>query len=434
MLPVRGMIPLFLALCLLSCGPGKKQPGEGVTLILYHWMEKDRSLWEEGIIKPFEEAHPGIHVVLQTSPYALYVSKSLTSIASGSRLADLMFAEDWFGQELIRTKYARDLMPYVRRDISLKDYYSEALTEWRGSSGKDASGGQEVLYGFPACLGLTVLFYNKDMFDRAGIPYPDTTWTYDDLVRVGKALTVDRDGDGIPDQWGLTFDVHYTGLETLIYSQGGRMLTPDGKHAVLEEPATLRSLEFVRDIFLTHRIASNTTSFVSSFESFVGERSAMILIGSLGSINLENSRIRWDLTFPPKGSTGERRSRRFSMAFMIPENSPHPEEAWQLLLWILTKSPVEHLNRQYEGMMPTYRPFAASPLWLNASPVHSRNLLVELEQGQSFPLFTPGWQEWRDNNLTPELMLMTQGKKSAAECARDADRRINAVLDRMNVH
>ena len=122
------------------------------------------------------------------------------------------------------------------------------------------------------------------------------------------------------------------------------------------------------------------------------------------------------------------------MAFMIPGNSPHPDEAWQLLLWILTKSPVGHLNRQYEGMMPTYRPFAASPLWLNAAPVHSRNLLVALEEGQSFPLFTPGWQEWRDNNLTPELMLMTQGKKSVAECARDADRRINAVLDRLNAH
>jgi multiple sugar transport system substrate-binding protein len=434
MLPLRRTIPLFLALCLLSCGTGKKQPGEGVTLVLYHWMEKDRSLWEDGIIKPFEESHPGIHVVLQTSPYALYVSKSLTSIASGSTLADLMFAEDWFGQELIRTKYAKDLMPYVRRDISLNDYYSEAFTEWRGSPGGNEKSGDDHLYGFPACLGLTVLFYNKDMFDRAGIPYPDTTWTYDDLIRVAKTLTVDTDGDGIPDQWGLSFDVHYTGLETVIYSQGGRMLTPDGKHAVLEEPATLRSLEFVRDIFLTYRIASNTTSFVSSFESFVGRRAAMILIGSLGSINLENSPIRWDLTFPPKGPGGERRSRRYSMAFMIPANSPHPEEAWQLLLWILTKSPVEHLNRQYEGMMPTYRPFAASPLWLNAAPLHSRNLLVALEQGQSFPLFTPGWQEWRDNNLTPELMLMTQGKKSAAECARDADRRINAVLDRLNAH
>ena len=122
------------------------------------------------------------------------------------------------------------------------------------------------------------------------------------------------------------------------------------------------------------------------------------------------------------------------MAFMIPQNSPHPDEAWQLLLWILTKSPVEHLNRQYLGMMPTYRAFTASPLWLNASPVHNRNLLVVLEQGESFPLFTPAWQEWRDNNLTPELMLMTRGAKSPAECARDGDRRINAVLDRVNAH
>jgi multiple sugar transport system substrate-binding protein len=429
MRPLRWMIPVSLAVCLLSCSPGKQQSGGGVTLVLYHWMEKDRSLWEEGIIKPFEESHPGIHVVLQTSPYALYVSKSLTSIASGSRLADLMFAEDWFGQELIRTKYAMNLMPYVRRDISLSDFYSEALTEWRGSPG-----GDEELYGFPACLGLTVLFYNKDMFDRAGVPYPDTSWTYDDLIRVGRKLTVDGDGDGVPDQWGLSFDVHYTGLETVIYSRGGRMLTPDGRRAVLEEPATLKSLEFIRDIFLKDRIAPNTTSFVNAWDSFVGQRAAMILIGSLGAASLEGSSIRWDLTFPPKGPGGVRRSRRFSMAFMIPRNSPHPDEAWQLLLWILTKSPVEHLNRQYLGMMPTYRPFTGSPLWLDAPPVHSRNLLVDLEKGQSFPLFTPAWQEWRDNNLTPELMQMMQGKKTPAECARDGDRRINAVLDRVYAH
>jgi multiple sugar transport system substrate-binding protein len=273
MIPLRRTIPVVLALCLLSCGP-RKEPGGGVTLVLYHWMEKDRSLWEDGIIRPFEESHPGIHVVLQTSPYALYVSKSLTSIASGSTLADLMFAEDWFGQELIRTKYARNLMPYVRRDITLNDYYGEALTEWRGSPGE-----ADALYGFPACLGLTVLFYNKDMFDRAGTPYPDTSWTYDDLIRVGRKLTVDTDGDGTPDQWGLSFDVQYTGLETVIYSQGGRMLTPDGRRAVLEEPATLKSLEFIQDIFLRDRIASNTTSFVNAWDSFVGQRAAMVLIG-----------------------------------------------------------------------------------------------------------------------------------------------------------
>ena len=302
-------------------------------------MEKDRQLWEEEIIKPFEESHPGIHVILQTSPYALYVTKSLTSIASGNRLADLMFAEDWFGQELIHKNYALNLMPYVNRDLVVDDFNSETFTEWRGVAQRE-----DELFGFPACLGLTVLFYNKDLFDRAGVPYPDTSWTYDDLRRVGARLTVDANGDGIPEQWGLSFDVHYTGFETVLYSFGGRTLTDDSRRAELSEPATLRGFHFIRDLFLDRRIASNTTSFVNPWDSFVGQRAAMILIGSHGSMNLEGSPIRWDLTFPPKGPDGRRMSRRFTMAFMIPRNSPHPDEAWELLHWILTKSPVEQLQ------------------------------------------------------------------------------------------
>jgi multiple sugar transport system substrate-binding protein len=419
-------IAALLAFGFLSCGGGKKQPEGGITLTLYHWMEKDRALWEEEIIKPFEAAHPGIHVVLQTSPYALYVTKSLTSIASGSQFADLMFAEDWFGQELIRKQYALNLMPYVRRDITLDDFSTETFTEWRGVAQRESE-----LYGFPACLGLTVLFYNKDLFDRAGRPYPDTSWTYDDLIRVGKQLTVDANGDGIPDQWGLSFDVHYTGLETVLYSLGGRTLTDDSRRATLTESATIRALQFIQDIFVTHRIASNTTSYVNPWDSFVGQRAAMILIGSHGAINLEGTNIHWDLTFPPKGPEGRRLSRRFTMAFMIPGNSPHPDEAWELLHWILTKSPADRLNTQYLGMMPTYKPFAQSPAWVNAVPAHNRHLLVELEAGHSFPLFTPAWQEWRDNNLTPEMMLMIQGKKSVEQCASDAERRINAVLARV---
>ncbi|MBP1655286.1 MAG: extracellular solute-binding protein family 1, partial [Bacteroidetes bacterium] len=247
-------LPLLLALALLSCGGGTSD--SRVTLTLYHWMEKDRSLWEEKIIAPFEEAHPGVRVVLQTSPYQLYVSKSLTSIASGGALADVMLAEDWFGQELIRKNYARNLMPYVQRDLEADAHSPETWTEWRGE-------GQRVdeLFGFPAALGLTVLFYNKELFDRAGLPYPDTTWTTDDLIKAGKRLTLDRDGDGVPEQWGLAFDVHYTGIETIIYTLGGRILTDDSRRAALSEPATLDALRFIRDIFLKHRIASSTSSF-----------------------------------------------------------------------------------------------------------------------------------------------------------------------------
>jgi len=215
-----------------------------------------------------------------------------------------------------------------------------------------------------------------------------------------------------------------------VYSFGGRTLNDSLTRAVLTESPTLRAFQFVRDVFLKYKVASNATSLINPWESFVGQRAAMNLIGSHGSMTLEGSAVHWDITLPPKGPGGLRWSRRYSMAFLIPRTSLHPDEAWQLLQWILTKSPVESLGQQYLGMMPTYRPFTESPAWLHARPEHHRYLLVELLQGHSFPLFTPGWQEWRDNNLTPEMIVMIQGKKSVDDFARDAERRINAVLSR----
>ena len=66
-----------------------------------------------------------------------------------------------------------------------------------------------------------------------------------------------------------------------------------------------------------------------------------------------------------------------------------------------------------------------------AAPTHNRHLLVKLEERHAFPLFTPAWQEWRDNNLTPEMLLMIQGQKPLEQCLADAERRINTVLSRV---
>ncbi len=111
-------------------------------------MEKDRTLWEEEIIKPFEAAHPGIHVVLQTSPYPMYVTKSLTSIASGSLLADVMFAEDWFGQELIQKNYGLNLDPFVKRDIDPRRFPYRDLHRMAGVAQRE-----DELFGFPRIIG-----------------------------------------------------------------------------------------------------------------------------------------------------------------------------------------------------------------------------------------------------------------------------------------
>ncbi|HEX9006165.1 MAG TPA: sugar ABC transporter substrate-binding protein, partial [Bacteroidota bacterium] len=394
MKPIRLFFYLFAAFLLASCGGDKAGDGR-TTIRLFHWMERDRDLWQEKIIAPFEQAHPGIHVVLETAPYGLYVSRCMTSIASGEKVADLMFAEDWFGQELIQRGYARNLMPLAEKNLNLNDFFEDAFREWRGVAQRPGE-----LFGFPAAVGMTVLFYNKDLFDRARLAYPDTNWTYDDLTRAAQALTIPAPGGGSPEQWGLHFDVHYTGLETVIYSMGGRVLSDDLAHADLSGPATTQAFAYVRDLFLKYRVARAVTSAMAPWEPFISRKAAMNLIGSHGIMSLTGTGIRWDLTMPPKGKDGRRWSRRFSMAYLIPRNSEHPEEAWSLLAWILTRSPVETIDRQYLGMMPTYRPTVSSPAWLDAEPRYNRRVIVELAEHHSLPLYTPGWQEWRDNGLT----------------------------------
>ena len=422
----RFLIVVLVGIVLLSgCGGKEKKQGDVVTIRLVHPLETSRALWEEAVIKPFEKEFPKIDVVLETVPYSLYVAKTMTSIASGSKVGDVLFAEDWFGQELIKKGYAANLMPFVKRDLNLDQFYSDLFEEWRGLSQNP-----DDLFAFPSALGLTVLFYNKDLFDKAGIPYPDSTWSYDDLVRVAKKLTVDKDRDGIIDQYGLIFDPHYTGLETIIHSLGGRTLTKDYSRAALQDPSTIRALQFVQDIFVKEKIAPPASSFINPAEPFLLQRGAMTLIGSSWAINLKDASFRWDMAVPPMGPNDVRLSRRYSYAFLIPKNTEHSDEAWQLLHWILTRIPPDKFDQLYNYMMPTNRNLTSTREWLNSEPKYDRQVLVQLQNGESFPLFTPGWQEWRDNIFTPEMLTMIQGKESVEEFARRVEPKINAVLAR----
>jgi ABC-type glycerol-3-phosphate transport system substrate-binding protein len=419
------LIGLLVPLLIGGCTGGGEKQSDVVTIKLVHPIENARTEWEEAIIKPFEQAHPKIHVVLETVPYSLYVAKTMTSIASGTKVGDLLFAEDWFGQELMKKKYAIDLMPFVKSDLNLKNFYSGSFEEWRGLA-EDP----DDLFAFPAAIGLTVLFYNKDLFDEAGLSYPDSTWTYDTLVRVAQQLTIDKDHDGAPDQYGLLFDPHYTGLETVIYSLGGRTLTADYSRAALTNPRTMSALQFVQDLFLKYKIAPPVSSFINPAEPFLLQRGAMMLLGSSWALNLKDAPFHWDIAVPPKGSDGGRLSRRYSYAFLIPGNSEHPREAWQLLKWVLTKAPAGQFDQLYNQMMPTNRELTSSQQWLDAEPRYNREVLVRLQNNESFPLFTPGWQEWRDNIFTPEMVKMIQGRENVQQFVRRIEPKVNEIIAR----
>src|SRR5258708_37988398 len=88
--------------------------------------------------------------------------------------------------------------------------------------------------------------YNKNLSDRAGLPYPTDDWTWDDFSRIARLLTRDTDGDGQIDQWGTYYDRRVFLWLPWIWSGGGDVLCPDGKSAsgCLDSPTSIAALRW----------------------------------------------------------------------------------------------------------------------------------------------------------------------------------------------
>ncbi len=107
------------------------------------------------------------------------------------------------------------LGPYLgaaARSIKRGDFYEEAMTpyDWKGT-----------LTCLPQNLSSLVVYYNKNLFDAAGLQPPSDDWTWDDFVATAKALTKDTDGDGASDQFGIGTEASIFRLAPMIWQNGG---------------------------------------------------------------------------------------------------------------------------------------------------------------------------------------------------------------------
>src|SRR5205823_3785298 len=102
--------------------------------------------------------------------------------------------------------------------------------------------GRGALFALPKDIGPFAMYYNRELFARAGLPSPpaEQPWTWPEAVAVWRRLTLARRADGRIDQWG-TFGFP---LEAAVWSNGGDFLSPDGRQFTM--PDDPRALEAVR--------------------------------------------------------------------------------------------------------------------------------------------------------------------------------------------
>jgi multiple sugar transport system substrate-binding protein len=415
----------FLAAGCGGEGDGNNARSDGRKVIrISHFWGTVQDVWDSAIVE-FEKTHPDIKVEQQVLSFNVHVQKMLTATAAGADIGDLLLLEDWFAQEILNRDFFIDLQPMVKRDLGQDAYFPISLETYYDST--------KALRAFPIALGSYPLFYNKDLFDKAGIAYPDSTWTYDTLLAVAQKLTKDTDGDGKPDQWGFLLD-NSGGFDGVIYSLGGAVLTDDLKRSAFAEPRTIQALHYWVDLVQKYKVAPQNASVMGgsssggSLRPFETGRFGMAMLGSMLT-PFAAAKFPWNITLPPKGPAG-RKALRFAEAFGIPNSSKNPEAAWEFLRWIVEDMPAKYADRMFFGLVPNSQRLASSPEYLNGTPKVDRTVLMEMIEQYSFSYWRSGWQEFRDNGFLPELDRMVSGDVTVEEGAAEADRKINAVLMR----
>jgi multiple sugar transport system substrate-binding protein len=298
----------------------RPRAGGGRQRVELVWSVKSgpdiRPVYERAIAR-FEKKYPHISVKLLEIPGTVYYQKVLVMIASRNA-PDVMWMGQSFGEYAEKGAFL-DVTDRVRRDVNTNEFHQQALSWYR-------SGGR--CYGIPHAVDMNFMAYNRDLFDKAGVPCPTDDWTLEQFLDMARKLTVDRDGDGRPEQFGF-----HGRLPPELF--GGRALAADGSRALCNSPEMVSWLNFqidCRDRWkVSPSVAEVQGSFLDSFAMFSQGRVAMMVAytGSVPFLRRRCANVDWDIVCHP-GLGGRQAHWASSIGMLAAADTRHPDEAWLL--------------------------------------------------------------------------------------------------------
>jgi multiple sugar transport system substrate-binding protein len=330
---VGGVLFLFVLFDLTGCSQPVPPP-EPVTITFgyvgFDNRTSERQYYQD-LADQFHQEYPNITVEVGFS--------SLYSAFYGDELGkDMMLIPDFIFSALIDEELIIPLDGFIQQDpdFPYDDYY-EGMLDIYTLEGQS--------WAIPASVDPYVFYYNKDLFDQAGVPYPGLDWTWDDFLSA--ALDLRDPGAGIFG-YGPTIifgpDSDYLESIVFIYQHGGEILD-DFKEPttfVFDDPAAIEALNWYSNLFNLHDVAPTEEQELESFGDYqsqniyqgIGLERIAIWSGLLSESRGQSYLIApWDFAvgvLPPPGDQ-QPFSLVFSSAYVMAAETEHPEEAWQ---WI----------------------------------------------------------------------------------------------------
>ena len=391
-----------------ACGndSGSNDDPNAKATLSYAVWDKNQVPAMQKLAADFTRSHPNITVKVQLSPWETYWTK-MKAAATGGAAPDVF----WMNGPNFQL-YATNgvLAPLKTDDVDLKSY-PQSLVDLYTVDGKT--------YGLPKDFDTVGLWYNKELFDAAGVKYPDDTWTWDTFKAAAAKLTNKAKGQyAIGSSLTSAQEYQYN----TIYQAGGHVISDDGKKSGYADPATIEGLKFWTDLIKAGQSPDlKTMTDTQTINLFESGKIAMYYGGSWNAAEFSSkdyTKSRVDVAVLPQGK--KRATIIHGLANVISAKSKSPAAAWEFVQYLGSKEAAELLAKN--GVIPAYN--GTQDAWVKAHPEFNlQAFLDEVEYSVPYPVSrnTAAWQELETKYLTPAWNGTTDVADAAKELAAAMD-------------
>jgi ABC-type glycerol-3-phosphate transport system substrate-binding protein len=402
---IRAAALILLALIFAGCERAPERPT--LNLWIGDWNTDTRALLDDKIIPAFEKAH-GVDVKIEYLSWTHLDEKLTISFAGGVQPDVFQIGAEYVGSMAYRDQ-AQILDDYVKDWPQTSDFIPAA---WSTVS----AGGH--VYGVPYLSAPRLLVYRKDLYEKAGLPYPPRTW--EEWAKAGQALTTRRSRGAI-ERAGIYFGPsgNWQYFAQFLWQNGGDFLTPDGKRAAFNSPAGVAALQYYVDLIRKYKVCppEGISSAAASVPLFAAGQAAQEINNQFAIKNVLKYSKDFGLkdvgvAMPP--TAGKPVVAVYTDWLAMSAQSRHKELAWELMKFLTRPDNLIAYN-ETQYFIPPIRS-AASSDYVKNTPFMPFFMKAMEEHGRSLPPI-------------PEWFEMRAGLKTAVDQALFGDKTAKQALD-----
>ncbi len=242
----------------------------------------------EQMVEKFNENYPYIKLNVETIGYGDYFVQMQTRVAAST-------APDCY--ELNYENFVSYAKKGVLTDLSpllSETGFDSSILNKNAMEAFKLDGKQ---YGLPASFSNVVLIYNKDLFDRAGVPYPTDDWTWEDEQAAAEKIRALG-----KDIFGISHPISFWEFYKVVQQNGGSLLNEDKTAFTVNTPQNVETLQFMVDRVRKSNVMPTEEQFAGSgdWELFKAGRLGMIVTGIWAFPEFtRDCDFRWDIAIEP---------------------------------------------------------------------------------------------------------------------------------------